>query len=329
VKADVATATGSPGARTAPPPLRLSGPDAANFTVDSAFLIAFDEQLRPGSATILLHDSDGSVVGSYKPGSSGSAVIADNEVLLRPGADLLFGHTYTVEVSPGAVRNAVNLPLLTGASFSLTAPAAASSIHGGAGDDLLEQTGGNDAIDGGAGLDTVVYHTDAPAKFITLALGHGTVAVDSASLAPEYDQLTNVERIRFNDQSLALDVDGTAGQVFRLYRAAFGQAPDAAVMGQWLDRADHGMAALDMASALLADPASVYGAATDDAAFVQQLYQAVLHRAPDASGQAFWADALAHGVPRAELLRAFSDSPEYHDATAALIGVALPYLPVQ
>ena len=33
--------------------------------------------------------------------------------------------------------------------------------------------------------------------------------------------VSNVERLRFSDGNVALDTDGTAGQAYRLYRAAF------------------------------------------------------------------------------------------------------------
>ena len=36
----------------------------------------------------------------------------------------------------------------------------------------------------------------------------------------------NVERLDFSDAHLAFDVDGNAGQIYRLYKAAFARTPD-------------------------------------------------------------------------------------------------------
>jgi hypothetical protein len=40
------------------------------------------------------------------------------------------------------------------------------------------------------------------------------------------DQLSGVERIAFSDATIALDIAGTAGQVYRIYQAAFSRTPD-------------------------------------------------------------------------------------------------------
>ena len=55
----------------------------------------------------------------------------------------------------------------------------------------------------------------------------------------------------------------------------------------------------------------------DDEGFVTLLYQNVLGRAPDAQGLARWTGELASGVEQAEVVRGFSDSPEFRAGTAA------------
>ncbi|WP_164133734.1 DUF4214 domain-containing protein, partial [Stenotrophomonas maltophilia] len=47
-----------------------------------------------------------------------------------------------------------------------------------------------------------------------------------------------------------------------------------------------------------------------DAAFVAGLYEEALGRAPDATGAAHWADALAHGAARGAVAAAIAESPE-------------------
>jgi len=48
-------------------------------------------------------------------------------------------------------------------------------------------------------------------------------------------------RLRFADSSLALDLEGTAGQIYRLYRAAFARTPDAQGIGFWIDARERGV----------------------------------------------------------------------------------------
>jgi hypothetical protein len=127
------------------------------------------------------------------------------------------------------------------------------------------------------------------------------------------DTLVNVERVQFSDANLAFDINGTAGQAYRLYQAAFDRAPDAAGLGYWIKTMDAG-AALDQVSAAFAGSkefADLYGANASDSQFVQQLYQNVLHRPAEAGGYDFWMGAIEqHGVTRAEVLSHFSESAE-------------------
>jgi serralysin len=39
---------------------------------------------------------------------------------------------------------------------------------------------------------------------------------------------------------VAIDIDGTAGQLYRLYSAALGREPDEVGMGYWISRMDNG-----------------------------------------------------------------------------------------
>ena len=117
------------------------------------------------------------------------------------------------------------------------------------------------------------------------------------------------------EQPLALrhDIDGVAGQAYRLYAAAFDRAPDPAGLGYWIAAMDRGVSLQAVAAGFTGSQEFIdlYGAHTSDAQFVDLLYQNTLHRAPDAAGRQFWVDAMqAHQAPREELLAQFSESPE-------------------
>jgi serralysin len=51
-------------------------------------------------------------------------------------------------------------------------------------------------------------------------------------------------------------------------------------------------------------------AGLDTKGFVDQLYQNVLHRAPDAVGEQYWIGQLNGGEPKARVLLGFSDTLE-------------------
>jgi len=133
------------------------------------------------------------------------------------------------------------------------------------------------------------------------------------------DTLDGIERLRFDDGAVALDIDGVAGQMYRLYQAAFNRTPDLEGLGFWIGMGDRGTAleAVSNAFVISKEFTDTYGALTD-AQFITQLYRNVLHREPDQAGLDFHVGHLvAHNSTRATALIAFSESAENQ---AALIG---------
>ena len=116
-----------------------------------------------------------------------------------------------------------------------------------------------------------------------------------------------------------LDTAGNAGMAYRLYQAAFDRTPDQGGLGFQMKALDDGLNIAQVAANFIASPEfqRTYGA-LNDTQFVTQLYQNVLHRAPDSGGLAFHVNNLATGAnTRANVLVGFSESPENQ---AALIG---------
>jgi hypothetical protein len=192
--------------------------------------------------------------------------------------------------------------------------AGADTITGSRYDNVLQGWGGNDRIDGMAGVDTVVlsgarsqYTVTRSANTVTTVGRDGT------------DTLVNIERIKFDDVTLALDTSGAAGQAYRLYQAAFNRTPDIAGLRYQINTLDSGHSLKAVAQNFLNSPefSRTYGGLTDGA-FVSQLYRNVLHREADSAGHAYQTAALASGTDRSQLLVNFSESPENQ---AALIGV--------
>lgn len=200
---------------------------------------------------------------------------------------------------------------------------AGDRITAGDGHDTLIGQAGNDILDGGAGLDTAVFSGRRADYRVTIAAdGSATVTGPDGS-----DRVVDVERLRFDDRIMALDHDGSAGRIYRLYQAAFDRKPDAAGLGFWIESLDRGFDLKQAADNFLqaAEFTALYGAAPSDDQFVTLLYRHVHHRDPDAAGKQFWLDALSNkdgafgrNWSRGEVLLQFAESAENR---AALIGV--------
>jgi hypothetical protein len=135
-------------------------------------------------------------------------------------------------------------------------------------------------------------------------------------------------RFAFADVTVGFDVDGAAGQVYRLYKAAFNRQPDPAGLGFHLNAMESlGYSKNQIAQNFINSPefSATYGP-LDDTGFVTQLYQNVLGRAPDASGLKFYVDGLKGNIfSKSAVLEGFSESPENKAAVAASIRTGISY----
>lgn len=185
---------------------------------------------------------------------------------------------------------------------------------------ILQGNGGNDTIDGAEGVD-IARFTAAYDTYQVSRSGE-TISVTSSSSGEGRDTLANVERIEFSNGYLAFDLDGTAGQTFRLYRAAFDREPDQAGLSHNVTIMDGGLTIFQMANAFIQSDEfkQTYGENVDDTTFVTLLYQNVLNRGPDQAGLDGWRTQLASGQSdRSQVLFGFSESAENKEAVASLI----------
>lgn len=204
----------------------------------------------------------------------------------------------------------------------------ADTIIGNAYGNMLKGYGGDDFIDGKGGLDHVFYDGQRAS--------YGIGKLDSGlqenrlkvSGLEGVDTLAGIERLHFADASLAFDVDGAAGQAYRLYQAAFDRTPDSVGLGYWINALDAGMGLEAVAAGFLASSEAMahYGPDLGNAAFAARLYEHALHRAPDGAGLGWWVDLLDRGVvTRTDMLVAFSESAENKAALASLVGQGIAY----
>jgi hypothetical protein len=293
------------------------------------------------------------VAGNFAPGQTLHATVTDPE-----GFDKVY---YAWQTSTDG-KTWTPIPGATGADLTLGASAPEllraeityadkrgniedhHLVYGGAGNDTVESGAGdrmwlgagNDTIlyerpsgtiDAGAGLDTFV---SAGNLFMSHTPGPGVGTTNVWNEGAYGAVLVDVERVIFGASGTAFDTDGAAGQAYRLYQAAFDRAPDDFGIGFWISQLDKGIPLLDVADAFIgsAEFKDKYAKATTNAALVDQFYANILHRAPDATGQAFWTGVLdKHQATVADVLVHFSESPENVAALIGTIQDGIRYLP--
>lgn len=192
-------------------------------------------------------------------------------------------------------------------------------INGSFGSDVLVDLGGNNVfvpnggtntVEGGAGFDQVLIH--APLAASSYSTTNGVTTVTS----PEgVDIITNVQRIQFSDGVLALDTQGNAGNVYRLYQAAFAETPDTPGLSFWVHAADTGISMQTIAQDFTNSSQfqALYGGANPSpTTVIDLLYQHVFGRAPDQAGFNFWLNAMETGTSVGAVLLGFSISSEDH-----------------
>ncbi|HYD60230.1 MAG TPA: DUF4214 domain-containing protein [Noviherbaspirillum sp.] len=203
------------------------------------------------------------------------------------------------------------------------------STSGGTGNDTFLSTSGYDFYYGGGGTDIVYYATTRASHTITKNTTNNTMTV-SKPFTSAVDSLDKtVERIHFADnKAVAFDVDGTAGQVYRMYQAAFDRKPDVGGLGLWIATMESGMSLADVAAGFANSQEfkNLYGASPTTAELVTRLYQNVLHRAPDSGGFQHWTGLLDSGqLAVKDVMVGFSESLENKAAVMGSISGGMEY----
>lgn len=213
---------------------------------------------------------------------------------------------------------------LTGSLGSLVdAGGGDDAVYGSRGNDTVRLGVGNDFFNGGDGIDTAVFGGIRSASVVTRS--ETTITVSGFD---GRDTLTNVERLKFADTSVALDINGNAGQAYRIYKAALDRVPDLKGLGDWIYALDTGINTLkQVAQGFINSPEfqTKYGANSSNQTFITLLYNNVLDRNPDPGGFADWQRALDIGYSRSDLLIGFSESPENQANVIGLIGNGIQY----
>jgi hypothetical protein len=219
------------------------------------------------------------------------------------------------------VRAAGSSGVVVSDDFQLVVSAQGSAINGTSGNDDLTAGSGDNTINGGAGRD-LVHYQGAQSQYAVLRTAD-SIKITDLSGSGGVDTLQGVERVEFADNTgLALDTDGTAGQLYRIYGASLGREPKASGFGFWMSALDHGTTLSQVVLGFInsAEFVSRFGSNLSDAGYITQLYLNILHGdTPSAAVINAQVDTMHNnGLTRQDMLVAFADSQAN---IASLVGV--------
>ena len=234
------------------------------------------------------------------------------QALIRAGLDKKFGNIKVRSgTNPESVFQNDTTPL------ALIGSTGSDKVVGGLGNDVLISSGGEDVLEGGAGVDSVIMSTSAAKSQIVRdsVSNNWVVTGDSGS-----DTLVDVERVMFDDSSLALDVgkDEIGGKAALLLGALLGRDAinNPAYVGTVIGLLDGGMS-IDELAAVAIESLSL----TSDEALITTLWENLLGVGPTESEKASVIELLDNGLTQVELILLAADS-EINESNIDLIGIA-------
>jgi hypothetical protein len=199
-----------------------------------------------------------------------------------------------------------------------------------------------DLLIGGIGLDTGIFRGNSLDYAVTPVRNvlnpdtgradlSGFRVVDVISARDGIDVLAEVERLKFKDRTIALDIDANAGQAYRIYKAAFDRTPDGGGLGYWIAQMDKGMGVVEVAARFIdsSEFRELYGQNPSNAEFLTKVYSNVLDRTPDPAGLGWWVNEMKTNPTKTwqKVLADFAESSENQSGVASLIDNGITYEP--
>ena len=191
--------------------------------------------------------------------------------------------------------------------------------------DTFKGQAGTDLFDGGLGTDTVVY--SGPLEQYTVKKSGNSYIVSESTGSDGTDYLTNIERLKFKNKSLAIDIDGNAGTTAKILGAVFGKESlsNKNYVGIGLNFLDAGWT-YDNLAGLALDAA---GAKTNDQ-IVSLLWTNVIGTKPTSADKQPFITMLENGMSAGALAQLAADT-SFNATNINLIGLAqsgIEFIPV-
>ena len=273
-----------------------------NFIWDGVGIDTLDASALTQGATLYMTPGYWSFVGSARA----STITSAGQVTVNFGTVLenLIGSAFADNLHGNDVNNVIN---------------------GGAGNDQITGGGGNDNIDGGIGIDIAIF--SGASKGYKISTEATSVLVTGDAITDGIDTLLNIERIRFSDKSIAIDLNGNAGISAKVIGAVLGktQVQNSTYVGLGLSYLDKGMSYSDLSALAL----TAVGATTNDAV-VSTLWKNVIGTDATAEIKAPYIKMLTDGMKVGDLVVLAADT-SFNTTNINLVGLAqtgIEYLPV-
>lgn len=191
--------------------------------------------------------------------------------------------------------------------------------------DTFKGQPGTDLFDGGLGTDTVVY--SGPLMQYTVNKSGNRYIVSEPTGSDDTDYLTNIERLKFSDKSIAIDFNGNAGTTVKILGAVFGKesVSNKNYVGIGISFLDSGWTYDNLAGLAL----DVAGAKTNDQ-IVSLLWTNVIGSKPTAADKQPFIALLENGMTAGALAHLAADT-SFNTTNINLVGLAqtgIEYIPV-
>ena len=181
-------------------------------------------------------------------------------------------------------------------------------------------------VDGGGGVDTVKY-TNAKSNYLLNFISPTNRSLSDKSGSQGIDILVSIERLKFSDTSLAIDLEGSAGTTAKILGAVFGKdsLSNKNFVGIGLSFLDSGWTYDNLAGLAL----DAVGAKTNDQ-IVSLLWTNVIGTKPTAADKQPFIALLENGMTAGALAHLAADT-SLNTTNINLVGLAqtgIEYIPV-
>ncbi|HEX4052944.1 MAG TPA: DUF4214 domain-containing protein, partial [Tepidisphaeraceae bacterium] len=199
-----------------------------------------------------------------------------------------------------------------------TIPIDTPTVYGTSGNDTFVSMGIDATIDGEGGHDAIVYRGGSGDYSITENADGSLTIADSVAGRDGTEIAIGIQYLEFNDKTVYAETSANA-DIARLYVSAFDRLPDQSGLNYWEDTYAAQAPTVGATAELAAVAAAFVGSSEfqtrygslSDAAFVTQLYNNTLDRAPDSGGFNYWVGQLqSGGMTEAQILVGFAESTE-------------------
>jgi len=182
--------------------------------------------------------------------------------------------------------------------------------------DTFKGQAGTDLFDGGLGTDTVVYSGSLVQYTVNKSGNSYIVSEPTGSDGTDY--LTNIERLKFKDKFIAIDLDGNAGTTAKILGAVFGKESlsNKNYVGIGLSFLDSGWTYDNLAGVAL----EAAGAKTNDQ-IVSLLWTNVIGTKPTAADKQPFITLLENGMTAGALAHLAADT-SFNTLNINLVGLA-------